>query len=164
MLRKLIVVALVAAPTVLLAAPQRHPSQIARPHTASSARGNATAGQADAARIEACTQLASAFLDALERGDIAAATSHFDRRMKEAVGNAKLRQVWQSIGNQFGKTGSRGQPQTVMYQGMAVVGTPLHFSKGDLVSQVTCDRDGTIAGFSIRPLPSSAAAPASSVK
>lgn len=84
--------------------------------------------------------------------------------MKEAVGNAKLRQVWQSIGNQFGKTGSRGQPQTVMYQGMAVVGTPLHFSKGDLVSQVTCDRDGTIAGFSIRPLPSSAAAPASSVK
>lgn len=52
MLRKLIVVALVAAPTVLLAAPQRHPSQIARPHTASSARGNATAGQADAARIK----------------------------------------------------------------------------------------------------------------
>lgn len=164
MLRKSIAVALVAAPAVLLAAPQQHPSAIARPHPASSARSNATAGQADAARIETCTQLASSFLDELEQGDIAAATSHFDSRMKGLVGDAKLRRVWQSIGNQFGKFGSSGQPQTVMYQGVPVVGTPLHFSKGDLVSQVTCGRDGKIAGFYIRPLPSPTAAPASSVK
>lgn len=164
MLRKWLVVALLTAPAVLLAAPQQHPSEIARPHPASSARSNATAGQADAARIEACTQLAGSFLDELEKGDVAAAISHFDSRMKEAVGDAKLRQAWQSIGNQFGKFESNGQPQTVMYQGMPVVGTPLHFSKGDLVSQVTCDLDGKIAVFYIRPVPSSTAAPASSVK
>lgn len=163
MLRKLIVLALVAAPAPLLAAPQQHPTENARPHPASSSGANASIGQADAARIEACGQLASTFLDALEKGDIPAATAYFDDRMKAAVDDAKLREVWQSLGSRVGKLESRGQPQTVMYQGMPVVGTPLVFEKGDFVSQVTCDRGGKIAGFYIRPLPSSVA-PASSAQ
>jgi hypothetical protein len=162
--RQLITLALFAAPALALAAPQQHPSENARPHPASSSQANASAGQADAARLEACAQLASTFLDDLEKGDISAAAAYFDERMKSGVGEAKLREVWQSLGNQFGKPESRGQPQTVLYQGMPVVGTPLHFEKGDLVSQVTCDHEGKIAGFYIRPLSSSVAAPASSVK
>ena len=164
MLRKLIVLALVAAPAALLAAPQQHPSASARPHPASSSHVNASAEQADAARLEACGQLANTFLDDLDKGDVSAATAYFDQRMKAAVDEAKLREVWQSLGNQFGKLTSRGHPRTVMYQGMPVVGTPLNFEKGDFVSQVTCDREGKIAGFYIRPLPSNAAAPASSVQ
>jgi len=163
MLRKLIVLTLLAAPAALMAAPRQHPSKNARPHPASGSHANASTGQADAARIEACGQLANTFLDDLEKGDISAASAYFDERMKAAVDDAKLREVWQSLGNQAGKLESRGQPQTVMYQGMPVVGTPLNFEKGDFVTQVTCDREGKIAGFYIRPQPSTAA-PASSVQ
>ena len=164
MLRELIVLALLAAPAALLAAPQQHPSENASSHPASGSHANASAGQADAARLEACGQLTNTFLDDLEKGDISAATAYFDERMKAAVDDAKLREVWQSLVNQAGKLESRGQPQTVIYQGMPVVGTPLNFEKGDFVSQVTCDREGKIAGFYIRPLPSHIAAPASSVQ
>lgn len=164
MLRKPIALALLAAPAALLAAPQQHPSDRARPQPASSSHANVSGGQADAARLEACGQLADTFLDDLGKGDISAATAHFGQRMKTAVDEAKLREVWQSLGKRFGKLESRGHPQTVMYQGMPVVGTPLNFEKGDFVSQVTCDRDGKIAGFYIRPMPSNTAAPASSVK
>lgn len=164
MLCKLIALALLAAPAALLAAPQQPPSESAHPHPASSSHAIASAGQADAARLEACGQLANTFLNDLEKGDISAATAYFDKRMKAAVDDAKLRQVWQSLGTQFGKLESRGQHQTVMYQGMPVVGTPLNFEKGRFVSQVTCDREGKIAGFYIRPLPSNVAAPASSVQ
>jgi hypothetical protein len=164
MLRKLTALALVAAPAIALATPQQHPSERARPHPASSAHANAIAGQADAARIEACSRLSRTFLGELEKGDFHAATSRFNTRMKSALSEDKLGQVWQSFGSQYGKLESLGEAQTVMYQGLPVVGTPLHFAKGDFVSQLACDREGKIAGFYIRPLPAANAAPASSVQ
>jgi hypothetical protein len=164
MLRKLTALALVAAPAIALAAPQQHPSERARPHPASRAHANAIAGQADAARIEACSRLSRTFLDELDKGDFHAATSRFNSQMKNALSEGKLGQVWQSFGNQYGKLESRGEPQAVMYQDLPVVGTPLHFEKGNFVSRLACDREGKIAGFYIRPLPAANAAPASSAQ
>lgn len=162
--RQLITLALLAAPALALAAPQQHPAETASTHPASSARANAIAGQANAARIEACSQISRAFLDELEKGDFHAATTNFNGHMKAGLGEHKLGQAWQSLGQQFGKLESRGEPQTVMYQDLPVVSTPLHFEKGDFVSQLACDRDGKIAGFYVRPLPAASAAPASSVQ
>ncbi|HJP98073.1 MAG TPA: DUF3887 domain-containing protein [Rhodanobacteraceae bacterium] len=162
MRRQLIVLALLAAPALAMAAPQL--SEAAGGHPASSAGANAIAGQADAARIEACGQISRTFLEELEKGDFHAATGNFNGRMKAGLSEDKLGQVWQSLGHQFGKLESRGEPQTVMYQDMPVVSTPLHFEKGDFVSQLACDRDGKIAGFYVRPLPAAGAAPASSVQ
>lgn len=162
--RQLIALALLATPALVLAAPQQRPSESARPHPASSAHANAIAGQADAARIEACSQLSRAFLDELENGDFHAATSHFNDQMKAALSGGKLDEAWKSLGTQFGKLESRGEPQTVMYQGLPVVGTPLRFEKGSFVSQLACDREGKIAGFYVRPMPAASAAPASSVQ
>lgn len=162
--RKLIAIVLFAAPALALAAPQQHPSETAGAHPASSAQANAIAGQANAARMEACGQLSHTFLDELGQGDFHAATANFNGQMKTGLSADKLGQVWQSLGKQFGKLQSRGEPQTVMYQDLPVVSTPLHFEKGDLVSQLACDRDGKIAGFYVRPLPAASAAPASSVQ
>lgn len=161
--RKSIAIVLLAAPALAFAAPQ-HPSETAGAHPASRARTNAIAGQANAARMEACSRLSHIFLGDLAKGDFHAATANFNGQMKTGLGEDKLGQVWHSLGVQFGKLESRGEPQTVMYQDLPVVSTPLHFEKGDLVSQLACDRDGKIAGFYVRPQPAAGGAPASSVQ
>lgn len=141
-----------------------HSAMTTKPHPAASAHANAMAAQTDAARIEACSQMASGFLDDLGKDDFKTAASNFDDKMKAGLSPGKLGEAWQSLGAQFGKLESRGTPQTVMFQGLPVVSTPLHFTKGDFVSQLACDKDGKIAGFHIRPLQPATAAPASSSK
>ncbi|MGH8191629.1 MAG: DUF3887 domain-containing protein [Rhodanobacteraceae bacterium] len=139
-----------------------HSSMASKPHPASGAHANAAAGEADAARIEACGHVAHRFLDELEQGDFKTASSNFNDHMKAGLSADKLGQTWRSLGAQFGKLESRGDSQTVMYQGMPVVSTPLHFEKGDFVSQLACDSQGKIAGFYLRALAPPGAAPASS--
>lgn len=162
--RHLLTLAVLAAPALALAAPQHPPSETAGARPGSSARANAIAGQANAARIEACSQLSHTFLDELEKGDFHAATAHLNAHMKAGLGEDKLGQVWRSLGEQVGKLKSLGEPQTVMYQDFPVVSTALHFERGDFVSQLTCDRDGKIAGFYVRLVPAASPAPASSVQ
>ncbi|TAM92947.1 MAG: DUF3887 domain-containing protein [Rhodanobacteraceae bacterium] len=155
MYRTLIVAILLAAPVPAFAAGQ-HPSATARPHPSFSAHANAMAGQADAARIEACGHLSDAMLGALDKGEYKAATSDFDARMQAGLDPGKLAKVWASVGTQLGKLETRGTPQTVMYEGIPVITTPLQFEKGNLAAQVACDNDGKVAGFYLRPVASSA--------
>ncbi|MGH8214837.1 MAG: DUF3887 domain-containing protein [Rhodanobacteraceae bacterium] len=159
MYRSLIVIALLAAPGF---AAGQTPAAETGTHPAARAHANAVAAQADAVRIETCGRIARGFLDDLEKGDFKPAISNFNGQMKSAVNAEKLGATWKSLAAQFGKLESRGHPQTVIYQDMPVVSTPLHFAKGDFVSQLTCDREGKIAGFYIRALPAASAAPASS--
>ncbi|HEX5961769.1 MAG TPA: DUF3887 domain-containing protein [Rhodanobacteraceae bacterium] len=155
--RKPIVLALGAALPVLALAAGQPPASSAQPHPASSAHANAVAGQANAIRIEACGNQSASLLEALGKGDYKAATSDFDKQMKAGLDAARLGAFWASVGQQFGKLESRGDPQSVMYEGMSVVSISLHFTKGDLSAQVACDSAGKIAGFHVRP-----ATPASS--
>lgn len=141
-----------------------HSAMTSKPHPAAGAHANAVAGQTDAARIEACGQMSKRFLDNLEKGDFKTAVSNFDDKMKAGLSAAKLGEVWQSLGTQFGKLESRGDPQTVMYQDTPIASTPLHFAKSDLVSQLACGENGKIAGFYIRPLPPATAASISSAE
>jgi hypothetical protein len=151
--------ALLAAPA--FAVGQTPPAE-ASAHPASRAHDNAMAAQADAARIEACSHIARGFLDDLEKDDFIAAVANFNDQMEAAVSADKLGQTWKSLAARFGRLESRGNAQTVMYRDMPVVTTPLHFAKGDLVSQLACDNGGKITGFYVRPLPGAGAAPASS--
>lgn len=155
--RMLIAATLIAALPALAFATGQAPAATEKPHPSSSAHANAVAGQADAARMEACGNLSGALLDAFDKGDFRAATAHFDGQMLALVDAKKLGEVQQSILGQFGKFESRGTPQTVMYQGMVVVSTPMHYAKGNLAAVVACGRDGKIAGFRLTP-----AAPAAS--
>jgi hypothetical protein len=150
--RELIAAALIAALPALAFGGGQSPAATEKPHPSSSAHANAVAGQADAARMEACANLSGRLLDAFDKGDFKAATSNFDSQMLAVVDAQKLGEVQKSIGGQFGKLESRGTPQTVMYQGMAVVSTPLHYEKGDLAAVVACDKDGKVAGFRLHPV------------
>ncbi len=156
----LIVAALIAI--LPLSAPvigqAQHPADTARPHPAPKAHANAVAGQADAARIEACTHATDTLIDNLEKGDYKAATADFDATMSANLGADKLGEVWQSIGAQAGKLEHRGTAQSAMYQGHTIVALPLHFQKADVNAQVACDANDKVAGFFLRP----AAAPAAS--
>lgn len=155
--RQLFAAALIAAFPMLAFAAGQSPAATEKPHPSSRAHANAVAGQANAARIEACGNLSTAMLGALDKGDFKAATSNYDVPMQAGLDAGKLATVWASIGAQFGKLESRGTPLTVMYQGMPVVTTHLRFAKGDLAAQVACDSEGKIAGFHLQPI-----APASS--
>lgn len=139
-----------ALPAVAFAA-ARHPAENARDHPASSAHANAVAGQADAARIEACTSAANTMIGNLGKGDAKSATADFDTTMQANLSPDKLAEVWQQVEHQMGKLQGRGTPQNVMYQGHIIITVPLRFEKGALNAQVACDADGKIAGFFVRP-------------
>lgn len=156
MQRIVMLAALVAAiPPIALAG---GPASTERAHPSASAHANATAGHASAARIEACTHVATTLIANLDKGDFKAATADFDATMTASIGADKLGAVWQQIGQQVGKLQGHGTPQNAMYQGDVVVVLPLHFVKGNLNAQVACDASGKVAGFFLRP----AAAPAGS--
>jgi hypothetical protein len=142
------------APALALAG-GRLPS--AAPHPAPGAHATAVAGQADAARMEACSHLSSALLDALDKGDYQAATTHFDSTMRAGLSAQKLRTAWLDVGEQVGRLEARGTPRSFMYQGLFIVTTPMRFARGGLTAQVACNAEGQIAGFYMRP-PSSGAA------
>lgn len=146
--RILIAIALCTLTAPAFAAGQP-PAPSANP--ASSAHANALAGQASAARIEACTVATNALIDNLEKGNDKAATADFDVTMLANLGADKLAEVWQQVGGQFGKLRGRGMPQNVLVQNRVVITLPLRFEKGGLNAQVACDADGKIAGFFLRP-------------
>src|SRR6185312_13348483 len=147
-----IAAALIVALPVLAFGAGQSPAATEKPHPSASAHANAVAGQAEAARMETCGNLSGALLDAFDKGDFKAATAHFDSQMLAVVDAQKLGEVQKSISGQFGKLESRGTPQSVIYQGMAVVNTPMHYEKGDIAAVVACGRDGKIAGFRLHPV------------
>lgn len=161
MKRPPLVLVLFALAAPALAAPAAAiPPPATSVHPAVSAHATAVAGQSDATRIEACSEASTTFIDNLDKGDYAGATSNFDANMHVALDADKLGQAWHSVGEQFGKLQDRGTPQNVIYQGMAVVTTPLHFEKGELAVQVACDESGKFAGFHVLPVSAPAASTA----
>ena len=150
--RQLFAAALTVALPVLAFGAGQPPAATEKPHPSASAHANAVAGQADATRMEACGILSASLLDAFNKGDFKAATAQFDSQMLTVVDAQKLGELQKSISGQFGKLESRGTPQSVMYQGMAVASTPMHYEKGDLAAVVACDKDGKVAGFRLHPV------------
>ncbi|HXE67337.1 MAG TPA: DUF3887 domain-containing protein [Rhodanobacteraceae bacterium] len=150
--RALVAATLIAALPVLAFAAGQAPAASEKPHPSSSAHANAVAGQADAMRIEACGNLSGDLLEAFDKGDFKAVTANFDSQMLAVVDAQKLGEVQKSIAGQFGKLESRGTSQSVMYQGMAVVSTPMHYEKGNLAAIVACNKDGKVAGFRVHPV------------
>ncbi|MGH8116879.1 MAG: DUF3887 domain-containing protein [Rhodanobacteraceae bacterium] len=148
------VLAAIMMPALASAAGQ-HPTDAARPHPAADAHANATAGQAGAARIEACTATANALIDHLARGDDKAATAGFDATMRSNLGQDKLAAAWKQVQSQAGNLERRGAPQNMTHQGFVIVLLPLHFTKAVFNAQVACNADGKIAGFFLRPATSS---------
>lgn len=161
---KLIAIALVCAGLpVAAAAAAQHPAETAKDHPAPSAHANAVAGQASAARIEACMHATDALLSNLEKGDSTAAAIDFSDSLKPKVDPAVLRDLWPRVTSQSGKLLGRGTPQNAMFQNDVVVVLPLRFEKMSLNFQVACNDSNRIDGFFLRPAsPPPGPAPAAS--
>lgn len=109
------------------------------------------------AAANTCTTRSSELLDALRKGDFAAATRHFDAPMKVAVDAQKLGGIWQhGLPVQFGAFDHAGAPAPGSRGNDAMVDTPLHFAHGDLVMRVVCHTEGDVAGLRFLPAPASA--------
>lgn len=103
-----------------------------------------------------CEALANNLLDALEKGNFAAATKNFDRQMHAGLSPAKLKKTWKSLAR-LGALESRGQPNTANDGTYEVVKIPLLFEKANFYAQTACDGAGRIAGFYIKPVEEPAA-------
>jgi hypothetical protein len=155
------VFATLAISSLAFAAGLQHPADQARTHPGSSAHANAVAGAAAARRIEACGNAASAMIRNLETGDAEAATADFDATMHANLDAGRLGTVWKQVGGQMGRLQGQGAPQNAMFQDYVVITLPLHFENGDVNAQVSCDSDGKVAGFYLRPAAAPSGAPAS---
>lgn len=132
------------------------PADTLSTHPASSAHATATAGQANAMRIESCVSATDALVDNLQHGNYQAATTDFDAKMHANLDAAKLAQVWRQVTGQTGVLQTRGRALNALYQGRVIITLPLHFQKASLNAQVACDTDGRIGGFFLRPASPSA--------
>lgn len=106
-------------------------------------------------------QRASAFLNALESDDYALAHAAFDPHMREALPEAKLREIWQTLPRQIGPLRSRGEASMERVQGTATVVTPLHFERFNLDARTAFDDSARISGFYLVPARRAPALPSS---
>ena len=110
------------------------------------------------ATADTCTTRSTELLEALRKGDFAAATSHFDASAKAAVDEQKLGGVWQHmLPTKFGAFDRADAPKPGAQGNIAMVETPLHFAHGDLVMRVACNAEGEVAG--LRFVPAAASVP-----
>jgi uncharacterized protein len=105
------------------------------------------AGVALSANAATPEQTASALLDKLQAGDMAAAEAMFTPDMAKAVPAAALGTLWQ----QMGGLKSRGTARVVSQQGMQVVLQPLEFGAGPVNASVAVDAQGRVAGLFFQP-------------
>jgi cytoskeletal protein RodZ len=142
----------------------RPPSTAAEAAAAAKAASSpaATKGAETSERISiaaGCQARATSLLDSAEKSDFAGATTAFDAKMRTALPPPKLKDAWDQL-SQFGKLVARGQSHLGSGDGYTIVMIPLIFEKANLVAQIACGTDGRIAGFYVKPAPTSPAEPA----
>jgi dienelactone hydrolase len=96
---------------------------------------------------------ANAILDDMDAGRFASVYMRFSPDMAQAVSADKLKAVWVSLPQQFGKFEHRGTARVETVNGMTVVSVPLAFEHFALEASIATDADGKVAGFLVRPAP-----------
>jgi len=96
---------------------------------------------------------ANAVLDDLDAGRFDAVSMRFSPDMAQAVSADKLKAVWMSLPQQFGKFEHRGMARVEVVNGMTIVNVPLAFEHFALEASIATDADGKVAGFLVRPAP-----------
>jgi uncharacterized protein len=104
------------------------------------------------ADTDVCSGRSADILHALQQGDYAAATTHFNARMKAALDGARLEQVWtQVLPRQFGAFDRAGDTRVSPLGAGTLAETPLHFANQWLVMRVGCDAQGQVDGLRFAP-------------
>jgi len=102
---------------------------------------------------------ALAFLDALDRGDFAAAETMLAPAAREALSGGKLEEVWTVLPTQVGERKERTPPRGESIQGTPVVTVTLRHALLALDARIHFDADGLIDGFRIVPARAAPSAP-----
>ncbi len=103
--------------------------------------------------------LATAFVDQLARGDFAAATTRFDTAMKNAMPEAKLKEVWTQLQTQAGAYQKQVGTRTAEQQNYRVVYVTCQFEKAALDTQVVFNAQAQISGLFFKPASTAAVTP-----
>ncbi|MCW0451171.1 alpha/beta hydrolase [Xanthomonas sacchari] len=104
-------------------------------------------------------QTASALLDRLQAGDLAAVEAEFTPAMAKAVPPDKLAEAWRTLSTQLGALQQRGPASEREQHGLRVIEQRLQFERGALLAHVSIDADGKIAGLLFTPAPPPAPPP-----
>lgn len=104
--------------------------------------------------------IATRALDHMDAGEYAQVEAMFGADMAKAVPADKLKAVWESLPAQVGKSGGRGDAQSMQQDATTLVQVPLHFEKAELMAKFAIEADGKISGFMIQPAQAAAPAPA----
>jgi dienelactone hydrolase len=96
---------------------------------------------------------ANAMLDDMDAGRFDVVYKRFSPAMAAAISADKLKAVWASLPQQFGKFEHRGTPRVESANGMTIVNVPLVYEHFALEASIATDTGGHIAGFLIRPAP-----------
>jgi hypothetical protein len=110
------------------------------------------AGDANEASPHAlCEAHADAMLSALGEAKYDAATTDFDAALRARYTAAKLKQDYEWLPSNYGKTLGRGRPHSAEINGHTVVMTPLIFENGTATVDVRCDAAGAIDDLRLLP-------------
>ena len=119
-------------------------------------------GQAIAADPEQVHK-GEAFLDLLDTGRYEDALAMTTPRVREALADGKLQQVWEKLPKQLGARASRSPLRGESVGGNAMVVSTLKFSMLSLDARIVFADDGLIDGFRVVPAAAAAPAPAAPV-
>ncbi len=136
----------------LSALAQTSGNKTAPPTTTPQQSINALSTQASAEAIESCNNKMQALLAALDKGDYAGAEMDFNDTMKAGLPPERLKQVWETLPEKFGKRGIHESPQSNINGTFVVVNVTTPYEKANVVTQVVCGANGKIAGFNARSM------------
>lgn len=101
--------------------------------------------------VARCELVSLDLLDALGRGDYAAAQALFAPALADALPEAQLRTLWTDTADRQGALRTAGRPHGGRVNGRSEVFVPLMFEKSTVTADVVCDGDGRISAFRLTP-------------
>jgi Tfp pilus assembly protein FimT len=99
----------------------------------------------------AATSKAEAILKSLQGDKAADVVKEFDARMAQAISEAQLQAVWQSMVGKFGAVKSIDERRVGLLKGMQSVELMLTFDSEKVVQRVVFTSDGQVAGLAFQP-------------
>ncbi len=109
------------------------------------------AAQAAPSPIARCEQASHDLLDALGRGDYAAALALFTPALAAELPASRLQTLWTGTADRQGALRTAGRPHGGRIEGHSEVFVPLMFEKSTVTADVVCDSDGRISAFRLTP-------------
>lgn len=109
--------------------------------------GSIVFAQSDSAAIAK----AEAILKNLQDGKFAEIVAQFDPVMAKAIPEERLRNVWQSLTEQFGAVKSIDERRSGELKGYRAVELILTFEREQVVQRMVLDGEGRIAGLAYQP-------------